>query len=133
MGDPETEVVLPRIESDLLPLLVAAAQKNLKGKTIDFISETATTVVAVSGGYPNHYNKGLTISGLDKTSKGILFHAGTKETEDTIVTNGGRVLASTGMGDSIQQALDQSYANLKNIDWDGINYRNDIGQDLLNL
>lgn len=133
MGDPETEAVLPRIKSDLLPLLVAAAQKDLKGKTIDFIPKTAATVVAVSGGYPAHYDKGLTISGLNEQPEGIVFHAGTKEINDTVVTNGGRVLASTGMGNSIQEALDQSYANLEKINWDGMNLRKDIGQDLLNL
>ncbi|MGL1887274.1 MAG: phosphoribosylamine--glycine ligase [Reichenbachiella sp.] len=131
MGDPETEVVLPRIKSDLVPLLIAAAKKELKGHTIEFTSQTATTVVAVSGGYPDAYEKGKEISGLDNVSSGIVFHAGTTEQDGKVVTNGGRVLASTGLGDSIQVALDQSYDNLSKITWDGMNMRKDIGQDLL--
>ncbi|MEO9965649.1 MAG: phosphoribosylamine--glycine ligase [Reichenbachiella sp.] len=133
MGDPETEVVLPRISSDFLSHLAAAAKRELGEETLQIVDETATTVVAVAEGYPGSYEKGRVMTGLDQHFEGVVFHAGTKlEGQDT-VTNGGRVLASTGMGPDIQTALNQSYANLKSIDWPGINFRKDIGQDLLNL
>ncbi|MBU2915928.1 phosphoribosylamine--glycine ligase [Reichenbachiella agariperforans] len=132
MGDPETEVVLPRIKSDLLQHLIAAAKKDLKSETIEVGPETATTVVAVSAGYPGSYPKGLPMTGFEEVSEGIVFHAGTKQDGQTIVTNGGRVLASTALASSIQGALDLSYANLKKITWEGMTYRKDIGQDLLN-
>lgn len=133
MGDPETQVVLPRIESDFLGHLVAAAKRDLGSETIAFKEETATTVVAVAGGYPGSYAKGKVISGLNNGSSAITFHAGTQMIADTVVTNGGRVIASTGLGDNIQSALDQSYKNLNQICWDNINFRKDIGQDLLKL
>ncbi|WP_109832528.1 phosphoribosylamine--glycine ligase [Reichenbachiella versicolor] len=132
MGDPETEVVLPRIKSDLTQHLIAAAKKELANETIEFSDETATTVVAVSGGYPGSYKKGNSMTGLGQEKKGIVFHAGTKVSGEEIVTNGGRVLASTGIGDSIQSALNLSYDNLSKISWDGMTMRKDIGQDLLN-
>ncbi|UXP33210.1 phosphoribosylamine--glycine ligase [Reichenbachiella agarivorans] len=131
MGDPETEAVLPRIKSDLLQHLIAAAKKELKNERIEIGTETATTVVAVSEGYPDAYPKGLEITGLGDTNDGIVFHAGTKMESGKILTNGGRVIASTALGSSIQEALDKSYANLEKINWKGMNYRKDIGQDLL--
>ncbi|MCV9388046.1 phosphoribosylamine--glycine ligase [Reichenbachiella ulvae] len=131
MGDPETQAVLPRIKSDLLQHLIAAAKKELKNETIEFSNETATTVVAVAGGYPGSYEKGTPISGFDQIKEGIVFHAGTKENDGQVVTNGGRVIAATTLAGSIQEALKGSYANLEKIDWDGMNYRKDIGQDLL--
>ncbi|PIB36787.1 phosphoribosylamine--glycine ligase [Reichenbachiella sp. 5M10] len=131
MGDPETEAVLPRIKSDLLQHLIAAGKKELKNEKIEIGNETATTVVAVSAGYPGSYPKGLPISGIDSVTEGIIFHAGTIPEGNAILTNGGRVLTSTALGSSIQDALDLSYANLNKIQWEGMNYRKDIGQDLL--
>ena len=133
MGDPETEVVLPRIESDFLMHLHAAAKKELSNEQIAFKTETATTVVAVAEGYPGSYEKGRAMEGLNSDFDGIVFHAGTSEKEGNIVTNGGRVLASTGLGNDIQSALNNSYGNLKKISWAGMNFRKDIGQDLLKL
>ena len=133
MGDPETEVVMPRIESDFLSHLEAAAKKELHNEQIAIKSETATTVVAVAEGYPGSYEKGRKMSGLDSDFKGIVFHAGTSQNGEDILTNGGRVIASTGLGSDIRSALDQSYGNLQSISWDGMNFRKDIGQDLLAL
>lgn len=133
MGDPETEVVMPRIESDFLSHLAAAAKKELGKEQLVIKSETATTVVAVAEGYPGSYEKGRIMSGLDSDFKGIVFHAGTSQKGEETVTNGGRVIASTGLGKDIQSALDQSYGNLQFIQWEGMNYRKDIGQDLLAL
>ncbi|MEO9849659.1 MAG: phosphoribosylamine--glycine ligase [Reichenbachiella sp.] len=133
MGDPETEVVLPRIESDLLSHLTAAAKGELGKEQLEIKTETATTVVAVAEGYPGSYEKGRLMSGLDHNFEGIVFHAGTSASNDQTVTNGGRVIASTGLGSDIQSALDQSYENLKLIHWEGMNFRKDIGQDLLSL
>jgi phosphoribosylamine--glycine ligase len=133
MGDPETEVVLPRLASDFLSHLTAAAKGELDKEKIEIKPETATTVVAVAEGYPGSYEKGRLMNGLDQSFVGIVFHAGTKNEEDTIVTSGGRVIASTGLGGGIQAALDQSYGNLNQISWKGMNFRKDIGQDLLNL
>lgn len=133
MGDPETEVVMPRIQSDMLSHLAAAAKKELAQEQLEIKSQTATTVVAVAEGYPGSYEKGRKMSGLDHDFNGIVFHAGTAQKGEDIVTNGGRVIASTGMGSDIQSALDQSYENLKSIQWEGMNFRKDIGQDLLAL
>ncbi|MEP3387685.1 MAG: phosphoribosylamine--glycine ligase [Reichenbachiella sp.] len=133
MGDPETEVVMPRIESDFLSHLVAAAKKELGKEQLFIKPETATTVVAVAEGYPGSYEKGRIMSGLDSDFKGIVFHAGTTQKGEETVTNGGRVIASTGLGSDIQSALDQSYGNLQSIQWEGMNFRKDIGQDLLAL
>lgn len=133
MGDPETEVVMPRIESDFLSHLTAAAKKELHKEQVSIKSETATTVVAVAEGYPGSYEKGRTMTGLKSDFKGIVFHAGTAQKGEEIVTNGGRVIASTGLGSDIQSALNQSYENLNAIGWEGMNFRKDIGQDLLAL
>lgn len=133
MGDPETEVVLPRVASDLLAHLTAAAQGALEKEKLKIKPETATTVVAVADGYPGPYEKGRAMSGLGHNFEGIVFHAGTSKSDDQIVTNGGRVITSTGLGLNIQSALDQSYENLKFIQWEGMNFRKDIGQDLLSL
>ena len=131
MGDPETQVVMPRIKSDLLELFEATSNKYLDSFNMETFKETATTVVAVAGGYPDSYPKGDIISGLNTASEGVIFHAGTKNEGDEVVTNGGRVIAATGLSSSIQDALNKSYATLENIEWDGMNYRKDIGQDLL--
>ncbi|SMD34407.1 phosphoribosylamine--glycine ligase [Reichenbachiella faecimaris] len=133
MGDPETEVVMPRIQSDMLSHLTAAAKGELDKEQLAIKPETATTVVAVAEGYPGSYEKGRKMTGLDQAFKGIVFHAGTAPDGDQVVTNGGRVIASTGLGSDIQSALDQSYENLQSIQWEGMNFRKDIGQDLLSL
>ena len=130
MGDPETEVVLPRIESDLFDLFEGVANQTLDQKEFSVTSQTATTVMLVSGGYPEAYEKGKAISGLDAIDQSIVFHAGTKNENGSVVTNGGRVLAVTSFGDSIEDALAKSYGNIEKIHFDQMNYRKDIGFDL---
>ena len=131
MGDPETEVVLPRIQSDLFDLFDGVANQNLGDKEFSVTDKIATTVMLVSGGYPESYEKGAVISGLDNLKDSIIFHAGTKMKEEAIVTNGGRVLAVTSLADSIQEALDQSYKTIDSIHFEKMNYRKDIGFDLV--
>ena len=131
MGDPETEVVLPRIQSDLFDLFDGVANQNLGEKEFSVTDKIATTVMLVSGGYPESYEKGAVISGLDNLKDSIIFHAGTKMKEEAIVTNGGRVLAVTSLADSIQEALDQSYKTIGSIHFEKMNYRKDIGFDLV--
>ena len=130
MGDPETEVVLPRVENDLMDLFLAVKSKNLHQKTIKEAQETACTVMAVSGGYPEAYEKGKIIQGLNKKSEAIVFHAGTQLKEKDILTNGGRVLSVTGRGNNMNDALNQSYQRLAEIDFEGMYFRQDIGFDL---
>ena len=131
MGDPETEVVLPRIQSDLFDLFDGVANQNLEEKEFSVTDKIATTVMLVSGGYPESYQKGAVISGLDNHKVSIIFHAGTKIKEEAIVTNGGRVLAITSLADSIQEALGQSYKTIDSIHFEKMNYRKDIGFDLV--
>ena len=131
MGDPETEVVLPRIQSDLFDLFDGVANQNLGEKEFSVTDKIATTVMLVSGGYPESYEKGAVISGLDNLKDSIIFHAGTMMKEEAIVTNGGRVLAVTSLADSIQEALDQSYKTIDSIHFEKMNYRKDIGFDLV--
>jgi phosphoribosylamine--glycine ligase len=130
MGDPESEVVIPRIKSDLVELFKAVAAGNLKEKSIEIDDRTVTTVMMVSGGYPGSYEKGKTISGLDKTSDCIVFHAGTKHDGDDVVTNGGRVIAVSAFGNNKDDALALSYKNAEVISFDKKYYRKDIGFDL---
>lgn len=130
MGDPETEVVLPRIKTDFVELLVAAASGNLSEQKIEFHQETATTVMLVAGGYPGPYEKGDEIQGLDKVEQVIAFHAGTKLKDDKVLTNGGRVLALTGMDKDWKEALKKSNNAAEVINWTGRYYRTDIGFDL---
>ena len=130
MGDPETEVVIPRIKSDLFDLFEGVANENLDTKTIEIDSRSACTVMMVSGGYPEAYEKGKVISGLDNIDNSIVFHAGTKLDGDKVVTAGGRVLAITSYADNFKDALKQSYKNIDNISFDSHNYRTDIGFDL---
>jgi phosphoribosylamine--glycine ligase len=131
MGDPETEVVIPRIKSDLLELLVATAEGKLGEATIEVDLRTATTVMLVAGGYPGSYEKGLPISGLENTGSALVFHAGTKEQNGKIYTNGGRVIACTGMAAHMADALDVSNQAAEAIQWQGKFYRKDIGFDLV--
>lgn len=130
MGDPETEVVLPRVESDLMELFLAVGNQKLAGHALHISEKHATTVMAVSGGYPEDYEKGKPIEGLDTNTSGIIFHAGTQLKEGEVVTNGGRVLAYTGRGETRQQALEESYRGLESIRFEGMYYRKDIGFDL---
>lgn len=131
MGDPETEVVLPRLQSDLVELFQALEDGNLDDFTIEIDQRAATTVMLVSGGYPQQYQKGKAMQGFNKTLHSLLFHAGTKILEDqSIVTNGGRVLAVTSYGSNFKDALKTSYQNAKFIEFEGKYYRKDIGFDL---
>ena len=130
MGDPETEVVIPRIQSDLVDLFEATAAKNLNNFKLDIDPRSATTVMMVSGGYPEAYGKGMEISGLEKVEDSIVFHAGTKLLGDKIITSGGRVLAVTSYGEDFKRALEQSYKNIGQIHFDKMNFRTDIGFDL---
>ncbi len=130
MGDPETEVVMLRIKSDLVDLLEGVASESLDKKNLDIDNRYATTVMLVSGGYPGDYEKGKVISGLDSVSDSIVFHAGTIENKNAITTNGGRVLAVSSYGNSKEEALNKSFANAEKICFDGKYYRKDIGFDL---
>ena len=130
MGDPETEVVIPRIKSDLVELFKATAEKKLNNFNLDIDQRSATTVMMVSGGYPEAYDKGMQITGLEKVEDSIVFQAGTKLSGDKILTSGGRVLAVTSYGVDFKQALKQSYKNIEKIHFEKMNYRTDIGFDL---
>jgi len=134
MGDPETEAVMLRIDSDLVELMQAAARGNLGDLELRHDPRTAVTVMMVSGGYPGSYEKGKLISGLDKVTQSTVFHAGTKrDAEGNVVTSGGRVLSVSSYGDSIADALANSYASIALIDFDGRYFRRDIGRDLMVL
>ena len=130
MGDPETEVVLPRIKTDLITLLEATANQNLDKIKLEIDDKTAATVMLVSGGYPETYEKGKVIFGLDMISDSIVFHAGTLNNGDHILTNGGRVLAITSMGINYKEALEKSYNSIEKLHFDKMNFRSDIGFDL---
>jgi phosphoribosylamine--glycine ligase len=130
LGDPETEAIIPRIESDLVNLFEAAAKGELKTQTIAISDQFATTVVLVSGGYPGDFEKGFVVSGLDKVEGSQLFYAGLKGEGMLPLTSGGRVLAITTLAPSLQQALDVTYHNAALVDYKGKYYRRDIGKDL---
>lgn len=130
MGDPETEVVMPRIKSDIVDLFEGIANENLDTKELIIDNQTATTVMLVSGGYPEAYEKNKVITGLDQVEGSIVFHAGTAIKDNQVVTNGGRVLAVTSVGNSYEEALKKSYQNIDKLNFDKINYRTDIGFDL---
>jgi phosphoribosylamine--glycine ligase len=130
MGDPETEVVIPRIESDLLELLVSVPDKQLNWSPIEISKNAAATVMLVSGGYPESYEKGKVISGIENLNDSILFHAGTTEKDNKIVTSGGRVIAVTSFGSDIKEALKKSYNTAEKINFDNKYFRKDIGFDL---
>ena len=131
MGDPETEAVLPRIKSDLGELLLAAAKGDLNRIKLDIDPRTAATVVMVSGGYPGNFEKGFAITGIEKVTDTIVFQAGTAQSNESIVSNGGRVLVLTSLAPSLQQALDLTYKAAKDINFEYAYYRKDIGQDLM--
>lgn len=130
MGDPETEVVIPRIQSDLVELFRATTEKRLNEFDLNIDDRSATTVMLVSGGYPESYEKGKEIKGLDEIENSIVFHAGTKFEEGKVVSSGGRVLAVTSYGPDFRSALKHSYDNIDKIHFDKMNYRRDIGFDL---
>lgn len=131
MGDPETEVVVPRLKSDLVELFLAVANEKLDEFNLEVDERSATTVMIVSGGYPEDFEKGKIISGLESVSDSIVFHAGTKLDNGNVVSNGGRVMAITSYGDNFQEALDKSYQNVNKLHFDKMNFRKDIGFDLI--
>lgn len=132
MGDPETEVVMPRLRSDLLPLLVAAASQKLEDFTIEVDPRFATTIVAVSGGYPNQFEKGYEVKGLDETVEDcILFHSGTARVDEKIVSNGGRVLCATALAPTLYEALNKSKERLQQVKFEDMYYRRDIGYEFM--
>ncbi len=130
MGDPETEVVLPRIKSDLVELLVKVSQQKLNKATLEIDEQSAVTVMLTSGGYPEDYEKGKEITGIETIDGSIIFHAGTAEKYGKIITNGGRVIAVTSMGKDYKEALKKSYQNIEKLHFDKMYYRKDLGFDL---
>ncbi|MBY0435862.1 MAG: phosphoribosylamine--glycine ligase, partial [Cyclobacteriaceae bacterium] len=133
MGDPETEAVMTRIDSDVVELLTACAKGELQDKKIAINPGYATTVVMVAGGYPGSYEKGKVISGLGQKDNSWIFHAGTKRSQAGVITDGGRVLAVTGRGSSLEEARKSAYACVSSISWENVYFRTDIGVDLLQL
>jgi phosphoribosylamine--glycine ligase len=131
MGDPETEVVIPRLKTDLVELFLAVANEKLAEITLDVDSRSAATVMVVSGGYPENFEKGKVITGLENMYDSIVFHAGTKLENDKVLSNGGRVLAITSYGTDFQEAIKKSYQNIEKLHFDKMNFRKDIGNDLL--
>jgi phosphoribosylamine--glycine ligase len=130
MGDPESEVVIPRIKTDLVDLFEAVVDQNLDQINLEVDPRTTCTVMLVSDGYPGVYEKGRQINGLDKVKDSVVFHAGTKTENGDVLTNGGRVLAITSYGESINEALEQSYTNAEVVNYEGKYFRTDIGFDL---
>lgn len=131
MGDPETEVVIPRIQSDLVAIFQAVSEQKLNEVNLEIDPRSATTVMLVSGGYPEDYAKGMPISGLETVTDSLVFHAGTAIKEGQVVSNGGRVLAVTSYGNNFQEALKKSYQNIEKLHFDTMYYRKDIGFDLI--
>ena len=130
LGDPETEVVVPRIKNDFVALFKAVANGTLDAIDLELDERTATTVMLVSGGYPEVYEKGKEILGLAEVKGSLVFHAGTKLQGGKVLTNGGRVMAITSLGENFEKALKISYENIEKIDFKGMNYRSDLGFDL---
>jgi len=133
LGDPETEVIVPRLKNDLIELFIAVAEQRLDKVVIEKEGRVASTIMAVSGGYPGSYEKGYEISGLNKTYSpdSFIFQAGTKLDGDKVLTNGGRVLCVTSFGETIHEAVDKSKNVLQEIDFDGMYYRRDIGYEFM--
>jgi len=130
MGDPETEVVLPRLNTDLIDLLEATYKQKLADVSLEVNNKAATTVMVVSGGYPEAYEKGKIISGIAEVNNSIVFHAGTTMKDGNVVSNGGRVLAITSLDLDYKKALKKSYQNIEKLHFDTMYYRKDIGFDL---
>ena len=133
MGDPETEAVITRIDTDLVELLDACAKGQLKNYKIAISPNYAVTIVMASGGYPENFEKGKIISGLNESDKAVIFHAGTINKDNKILTNGGRVLAVTGTGQTLAEASKHAYAAVSKISWEAAYYRKDISLDLLKI
>jgi phosphoribosylamine--glycine ligase len=134
MGDPETEAVLPRIESDFVGLLKGIATGSLDQYELKISPDYSTTVVMVSGGYPGSYEKGFPMTLPEKSEKSVIFHAGTaKNSSGQLINQGGRVLAVTGFGTGLQEALDNAFHTVNQITWEKAYFRRDIGQDILKL
>jgi phosphoribosylamine--glycine ligase len=130
MGDPETEVVIPRIKTDLVDLFEATYYQDLDLLNLELDDRSAATIMLVSGGYPEAYEKSKEISGLENVTGSIVFHAGTTEKDGKVVTNGGRVLAVTSLDSDYREAIKKSYQNIEKLSFDRMNYRTDIGFDL---
>jgi phosphoribosylamine---glycine ligase len=130
MGDPETEVVMPRIKTDLVALFEAVASQKLNEIELEIDSRSATTIMVVAGGYPEEYEKGKVISGIETITDSLVFHAGTKEVNGQVVSNGGRVIAITSYGNNFQEAIKKSYQNIDKLHFDKMYFRKDIGNDL---
>ena len=130
LGDPETESVLPRLKTDLLELFEGVANRNLDQYSVEIDPRVAASVMLVSGGYPDAYEKGKVINNMEESEQQIIFHAGTKAVEDQVLTNGGRVLAITSFADTMEDALDASFKTAEKVEFDGKYYRKDLGFDL---
>ena len=130
MGDPETQVVLPRIKNDFMDILISCTNQTLDKVNLEFDSDYYTNIVLASGGYPEDYKKGFEISGLNEVKNSTIFHAGTSFDNDKIVTNGGRVLSVVSSGKTMNEALEKSYNNIDKINFEGKTFRKDIGFDL---
>ena len=130
MGDPETQVVLPRIKNDFMDILISCTNQTLDKVNLEFNSDYYTNIVLASGGYPEDYKKGFEISGLNEVKDSVIFHAGTTLNNDNIVTSGGRVLSVVSSGKTMKEALEKSYNNIDKINFEGKTFRKDIGFDL---
>jgi phosphoribosylamine--glycine ligase len=130
MGDPETEVVIPRLKTDLVELFLAVANEKLDQIALEIDERSATTIMVVSGGYPEEFEKGKVITGIENITDSIVFHAGTKLENNQVVSNGGRVLTVTSYGDNFEEAIKKSYQNIAKLQFDKMYFRRDIGNDL---
>ena len=130
MGDPETEVVIPRLKTDLVELFLAVANEKLDQITLEVDERSASTIMVVSGGYPEEFEKGKVITGLENITDSIVFHAGTKLENNQVLSNGGRVLTVTSYGDNFEEAIKKSYQNIAKLQFDKMYFRRDIGNDL---
>jgi phosphoribosylamine--glycine ligase len=130
MGDPETEVVIPRLKTDLVELFLAVANEKLDQIALEVDERSATTIMVVSGGYPEEFEKGKVITGLENITDSIVFHAGTKLENNQVLSNGGRVLTVTSYGDNFEEAIKKSYQNIAKLNFDKMYFRKDIGNDL---
>lgn len=131
MGDPETQVVIPRLKNDLVDIILTCLDGKLSGASTQILDKYCTTVILASDGYPNQYEKGKKITNISDEDESIIFHAGTKLIDDNIISNGGRVLACTGFGSNLSDALNNSYKKANEIEWEDKYFRKDIGKDLM--
>ena len=131
MGDPETQVVIPRLKNDLVDIILKCLDGKLSEASTLFLDKYCTTVILASDGYPNQYEKGKKITNISDEDESIIFHAGTKLIDDNIISNGGRVLACTGFGSNLSEALNNSYKKANEIEWEDKYFRKDIGKDLM--